>query len=164
MALVRSENSQTPVLLKFWNLTGRKINLMWVNYTGQYTKYQDLEPLESYDIKTYKTHPWLAFDAETCDRMHIDKQFVYYPKTWREFLVERGLSRRYREGIELRIVVPVTLPVYCLRHIALLKIRDILNKPEDVDLLELPEQLSNDLKKIIQVKINNIGQILTGNG
>lgn len=151
----RSRHSFQSVFVRFKNLTNRTVKVVWVNYTGQYIKYREIPPKQYMDVNTFKTHPWMAFDSNTADQMHIDKAFIYMPKTWQEYFAHRYLPHQIiRDGFMPRILVRITLPLYSLRHLALMTIRDNLLNPEDADGLELPQTLIEDIKKAVRHRNN----------
>lgn len=154
----RSVESLRQAYVRFFNKTGRPIELVWINYLGDYKKYRILMIDEYIDVNTYKTHPWLALDHRSKERLHIDKSFVYHPKTSREVLQERHPGVQIPENYELRVKSYITLPLYSLRYRALLTIRNCLQDPNAVDSLELPESLANELKAAIRYR-NNLQEV-----
>ncbi|RZC32659.1 VHL domain containing protein [Asbolus verrucosus] len=156
MEVVRSQNSNQRAFIRFLNLTERTVEVVWVNFTGAYVCYQLLEKGNFIDINTYKTHPWIAVDHGTKDRLHIDKEFVYYPKTAKEFFQNHCPNRELPSQFEARIRAVITIPLYSLRYTTLLSMRNFLRVPDDVDMLELPKELINDLKKVITQRNNQI--------
>ncbi|CAH1181039.1 unnamed protein product [Phyllotreta striolata] len=140
--------------VRFINKTDRVIEIVWLNYTGMYIRYKILKKDYFVDVNTFNTHPWVAFDYETKNRLHIDKEFVYHPKTSKEFFRQKYPNRTIPENYEARIRAYITLPIYSLRYTALLSIRNMLNSSEDASKLELPKPLVEDLKKVIQFRNN----------
>lgn len=60
---VRSQNSNAPVTVNFVNLSKIPLNIMWIDFNGEWKKYHTLAP-DSHKIqKTFGTHPWIAVDA-----------------------------------------------------------------------------------------------------
>ncbi|MFG1301054.1 hypothetical protein V5F49_14775 [Xanthobacter sp. V3C-3] len=60
---VRSQNSNAPVTVNFVNLSKIPLNIMWIDFNGQWKKYHTLAP-DSHKIQqTFGTHPWIAVDA-----------------------------------------------------------------------------------------------------
>lgn len=154
----RSLTSQQQAFVRFFNKTGRPVELIWINYLGEYTKYRILNKDDYVDINTFKTHPWLAIDHETKARLHIDKSFLYYPRTSREILEERRPGIQIPDNYELRVKSYITIPLYSLRFRALLEIKNCMQEPNDVDSLELPESLANELKAAIRYR-NNLREV-----
>ncbi|KAL3288426.1 hypothetical protein HHI36_002872 [Cryptolaemus montrouzieri] len=139
--------------VRFHNLTKRNVDIIWINFTGEYVCYMSLSSGEAININTFKNHPWIAFDHDTKDRMHLEKKFVYQPQTSKEYFEEHYPNHRFRDGTETRIVVKITLPVYSLRYCTLLFLKNYFNQPEDVDRLDLPGPLLDDLKKLLEIEI-----------
>lgn len=145
----RSLNSNLKCYVRFINMTNKSVELMWINFTGQYIRYRILEKSDYIDINTYKTHPWIAKDVLTKDILHIDGKFLFQPKTTREFIRERYPERHIPEHHEARVRAYITLPLYSLRYASLLTLRNYILKEEDVEELCLPKNLSDDLKKVV---------------
>lgn len=154
----RSIACQQHAYVRFFNKSGRSVELIWINYIGEYTKYRILNKDDYVDINTFKTHPWLAVDHLTKERLHIDKSFVYHPRTSREILEERRPGIQIPENYELRVKSYITLPLYSLKYRALLEIRNCIQEPNEVDSLGLPESLANELKAAIRYR-NNLREV-----
>lgn len=148
----RSITSRQQAYVRFFNKSGRQVELIWINYLGEYNKYRILNEFDYVDINTFKTHPWFALDHLTKERLHIDKSFVYHPRTSREILEERRPGIQIPENYELRVKSYITIPLYSLRYRSLLEIRNCMQEPSDVDSLELPESLANELKAAIRYR------------
>ncbi|CAG9813663.1 unnamed protein product [Phaedon cochleariae] len=146
---LHSLKSDEKAYIRFINKTDRTIELVWINFKGEYWRYQVLRKDEYLDVNTYKTHPWMALDQITKDRMHVDSKFLFLPKTSAEYLQERYPDKIVPEHYEMRMRVYVTLPMYSLKYAALLSIRNRLRNTEDADVLELPRELIEELKRTI---------------
>lgn len=146
---VRSQRSREGAFIRFFNFTERTVEIIWINFTGAYVSYQLLEKGRFVDINTYKGHPWIALDHTTRDRLHINKEFVFFPKTAKEWFQEKCPDRVLPPDFKARVRAVITIPVYSLRYTSLLVIRNHLRIPDDADQLELPMELKNDLKKNI---------------
>ncbi|XP_060518546.1 von Hippel-Lindau disease tumor suppressor-like [Cylas formicarius] len=146
----RALRSNKRCYVRFINSTERTVELTWINFSGQYVRYRILNKGNSVDINTYKTHPWIAKDILTKDVLHVDKNFIYLPKTTREYMRERYPGRSIPENHEARVRAHIMLPIYSLRYASLLCIRNHMLDPEDVDTLALPRNLSEELKRLIK--------------
>lgn len=135
----RSLNSLEKCYIRFVNLTNRTIDVIWIDYTGRYIQYKRLNPRVYLDIDTFKTHPWIAIDSNTKDRLHINGEVVYYPHGYQQ---------------NSRIMIMVTIPLYCLRYRALLKVRSFFKNPEEVERLDMPRVIVDDLKQSIEERNN----------
>ncbi|XP_044744941.1 protein Vhl [Coccinella septempunctata] len=151
---LRSQESETRCYIRFMNLTERRVNVVWVNFSGLFVSYTTLDRGQFVDVNTFKTHPWIAFDDKTQDRMHIDKKLVYHPQTFREHLAEKLPGYKYREGVESRIMIVISLPVHSLKYTVLLYLKNHLNDPLKVDQLDLPRLLADSLKDLIEERKN----------
>ena len=61
---IRSQNSARPVTIKFHNSTKGPIDIMWIDYQGEWKKYHTMAPEDLVQQKSFATHPWLAVDAK----------------------------------------------------------------------------------------------------
>lgn len=59
---VRSDNSAQKSALEFQNLSGRRVDIFWLDYNGQRKRYTTLNPGQNYTQSTFATHPWIAVD------------------------------------------------------------------------------------------------------
>ncbi|MEP9352916.1 hypothetical protein ABLE93_04870 [Xanthobacter sp. KR7-65] len=60
---IRSQNSNAPVQVNFVNLMKIPLNIMWIDYSGEWKKYHTLAPNSHKIQKTFGSHPWIAVDA-----------------------------------------------------------------------------------------------------
>lgn len=65
--------------VKFVNHTGRRVNLKWFDYDGQEVPFAFLESNNRLDVNTYVTHPWIAVDEQTNERMLLNFRKTYFP-------------------------------------------------------------------------------------
>ncbi|MFK8253495.1 VHL beta domain-containing protein [Ancylobacter terrae] len=61
---VRSQNSNRPLEISFFNASKVPLTIYWVDYDGSWKKYHTLAPNTHVEQKTFMTHPWLAVDAK----------------------------------------------------------------------------------------------------
>lgn len=154
---LRSENSRQEAYVRFINLTQRKVEVVWINFTGGYVRYETLDKGGFFDVNTYTRHPWIAIDHDTRDRLHINKDFIYYPQTVREYLLSKRPDLSLPENLPpKRIQAVITIPLYSLKYCSLLTVRNLIQNPDSVDDLELPKNLKSDLKRIIVQRNNQI--------
>lgn len=59
----RSQNSNVPVKVLFYNGTREPLDIVWVDFDGQWKTYHRLRPDSNVTQRTFATHPWLAVDA-----------------------------------------------------------------------------------------------------
>ena len=61
-----SLHSRTGTPVRFINHSRSRVKLFWLDYQGRQVLYSTLEPSNGhYDVDTYVTHPWIAFDEQT---------------------------------------------------------------------------------------------------
>ena len=59
----KSQNSNTPVTVTFYNKSGEYRGVMWADFKGKWVSYANLEPGQSYTVNTFATHPWVFTDG-----------------------------------------------------------------------------------------------------
>ncbi|KAK4884936.1 hypothetical protein RN001_001207 [Aquatica leii] len=150
---VRSLHSRNKICIRMVNLANRDVDIVWINFIGQYVKYGRLSNQSYIDVNTFETHPWIAVDSQRKDRLLLDKQFVYTPRSWRENFQNLHPDvpiESIPEHINLRILVKITVPVYSLRYRTLLEVRSCLKSTGDAESLDLPKEIVDDLKLVMQ--------------
>lgn len=141
---LRSLRSNEKCYIRFVNKTRRCIDLLWIDFTGQFVKYKILDRGQYVDINTYKTHPWVAVDSKN-DSMLLSRQFTYFPRTPVDMLRARPINQ-----VPLRTVVHITIPLYSLLYRCLLEVRNHLKSEEDIESLEITKRLKDDLRKMLR--------------
>ncbi|KAJ8934516.1 hypothetical protein NQ314_013299 [Rhamnusium bicolor] len=76
----------------------------------------------------------------------------------REYLQERFPNKEIPENFETRIRAYITLPMYSLKYRTLMEIRNYFQNTEDVEQLELPKPLVDDLKRTIEFRNSQLEQ------
>ena len=76
---LKSLNTRIVSPVKFINHTGRRINLRWFDYEGQEVPFATLESNNRLVVNTYVTHPWIAVDEKTNERMLLNSRKIYFP-------------------------------------------------------------------------------------
>ncbi|XP_017781685.1 PREDICTED: von Hippel-Lindau tumor suppressor homolog [Nicrophorus vespilloides] len=153
---IRSLRSDQKVYLRFINLTKCTIELVWVNFFGSYIRYKLLRRGEYVDVNTFTTHPWLALEIHTKDRMHICKQYIYMPRPTQEIMKLKSNLREPVVDREKRKICCITTPLYSLRFQSLLILRNYFKTPEEVSALDLPRSVTDDLRKAITIRNKQI--------
>jgi hypothetical protein len=59
---LKSANSGVPTYVRFVNAYGAKVDIYWIDYSGQAVLFGSLGPGQSYVQQTYSTHPWIIYD------------------------------------------------------------------------------------------------------
>lgn len=59
---VRSQNSNRPLNVTFFNASRTPLDIVWIGYDGAWKKYQTVGPNKVVKQKTFATHPWIAVD------------------------------------------------------------------------------------------------------
>jgi cytolysin (calcineurin-like family phosphatase) len=62
-ATARSERSDTPTVIHFFNRTGGELKLFWIDFEGRRSPYGTIKTAEPYHRPTYATHAWVVTDA-----------------------------------------------------------------------------------------------------
>ncbi|MFK7901398.1 MAG: hypothetical protein AB8B49_01010 [Nitratireductor sp.] len=72
-----SQSATTSVSVTFTNNSDGHRSVMWIGYDGVPKQFADLDPGQSYRIKTYPEHPWMFTDGPgNCIEMFIAKEGV----------------------------------------------------------------------------------------
>ena len=95
---------ETPV--RFVNRTGRQVNIKWINYSGEEVLEATIMSNNWQDFNTFMTHPWIAVDSETNERMLLNFSETYLPG---EPEVRR-MDYQHRRAYVVRAQVIITLP------------------------------------------------------
>lgn len=143
----RSQNNDKRSYVRFKNLTPKIIDVLWISFSGEFVRYKNLQPTEFVDINTYVTHPWISIDVKTRDRMLMNGEFIFMPPECNR-----------------RLLVLIQLPLYSLRYRSLMALRDLMEKEDDVDVLELPKELANDLKLMINRRNLRLDTLIVDRG
>jgi len=131
---------ESPV--RFVNRTGRQVNVIWINYQGEEVLQATLTKNSRLDLNTFMTHPWIAVDSHTNERMLLNLRETYLPG---EPEIRRMDFQR-RRAYAVRAQVSITLPVYRLEEYCVMTLRNIV-LPQNIDKLPLPRLI---LEKISQ--------------
>lgn len=77
---VKSIHSDRQVKATFTNASERNVDIYWVDFHGKLVRYfTNVEPGKKERIYTYVTHPWVARDCATGQRMYLSGRPVYVP-------------------------------------------------------------------------------------
>ena len=96
----------SPVL--FINHTGRRVNLKWFNYSGEEQLFATIESRTNNRLKmnTYVTHPWIAVDEETNERLLLNFKETFFPDEPVIRGVDYDTRRFYASRAEINITTP----------------------------------------------------------
>ncbi|CAK1590733.1 unnamed protein product [Parnassius mnemosyne] len=136
--LVRSTESIQRAYLRFTNKTSRQIDVWWRDFHGARRHYVRLDPGTYFDINTFITHPWEFTDVATKERYVINNKTIYRPP--------RNIG-----GMMYRTNWNITIGVRSLRRTALLFLALNLVDTCDVETLELPQVLTQELGQLIEI-------------
>ncbi|CAH3167272.1 unnamed protein product [Porites lobata] len=122
---------ESPV--RFINRTGREVHVIWINYEGKEVLKTTLLTNKKLDLNTFMTHPWIAVDAKTNERMLLNFRKTYLPG---EPEVRR-MDFENRKAYVARAQVLITLPVCKLEEYCVKTLKNIVS-PQDIHKLPLP--------------------------
>ncbi|KAK6633140.1 hypothetical protein RUM43_012884 [Polyplax serrata] len=148
MLPIRSVNYTESAYVQFQNKTNRKVDILWVNYVGDLKKYGTLQPHESVNVDTYKTHPWIFIDPETGVKMKVGASTIFYPISNAEVVQRLRLNTQRT----IRIPIPIRLPLFTLQQISLHSVFSMIKDINDIENLELPLILKQEILKFHQEK------------
>ena len=103
----RSLHSRIKSPIQFINCTGRRVNMIWMNYRGEQVLSTTLSVQSNVKVNTYVTHPWIAVDEDTSERLLLNFNDVFYPE---EPTIRRVLNVRSRQVLAVRKEVLITVP------------------------------------------------------
>lgn len=103
---VRSVDSHQVSLVRFQNRTGKRVNLIWIDYQGRHRIQLELETGQEINYNTYVTHPWRAEDTETKNILLLNFLETFYPPVPDVARVDL----RQRRALVRRLVVNITTP------------------------------------------------------
>lgn len=140
-----SATSRRQSFVRFVNKTNRRVDVIWINYEGQRTKYRTIGPDEFCDVNTYVSHPWVFRDSVTHAVLVASFQEVYHPQDWLQTLIAGGYRPTGQVIQPIRKVVNITLPMYTLKERCMDVIRKHLSRVEDINTLEIPRLLKEEI-------------------
>jgi hypothetical protein len=77
---VRSLQSRYKLKVSFTNTSERAVDLYWLDFRGNRVRYQqNFQPSRTVQMLTYVTHPWVAHDSVTGQKMLMSGQPVFTP-------------------------------------------------------------------------------------
>ena len=95
---------ESPV--RFINLTGRQVDVIWINYQGEEVLQATLKTNNRLDFNTFMTHPWIAVDPKTNERLLLNFEETYFPAQPEI----RRMDFQRRKAYAVRAKVNITLP------------------------------------------------------
>ena len=101
-----------------------------------------LKPKQVFVVDTFVTHPWICEDFHTGSYLLVNNNTVFYPFPPPVF---NQLDKN--KNIQ-KYVVQINLPLYSLKDLAQQQILRCVSSSENIDQLELPKILIQDLTKI----------------
>ena len=103
---LRSVHGMVESPVRFVNLTGRQVDVMWINYQGEEVLQANLKTNSRLDLNTFVTHPWIAVDSNTNERMLLNFRETYFPGQPEI----RRMDFQRRKAYAVRAQVNITLP------------------------------------------------------
>ncbi|EYB81353.1 hypothetical protein Y032_0386g440 [Ancylostoma ceylanicum] len=124
--IAEAVKGQKEVYVRFFNLTGTDVDVIWINEEGRGIRYGQLKKSQYLDINTYEGHPWIFRESGVGDLLigQPGRISVYFPK---------------RENINVisRVCVLITFPLMSLRDWAVRAVANLVEIAPDA-LLTLP--------------------------
>ena len=71
--VTRSGESDFKFCVRFVNSTLRTALLIWLDHSGREVRHRRMAPQTAHSIITYAKHPWIAEDADTGERLAVQK-------------------------------------------------------------------------------------------
>ena len=108
--VLKSQKSVHYSFVQFLNKTGKKTDVVWVNYHGIGELYRTLLPGQFLDINTFVGHPWVFFDSETGDQMVVQLKKVFQPVAWNS----DGEKTPVRKSVTITLPGKLQINSYCI--------------------------------------------------
>lgn len=152
---MKSVPSSSQARVRFVNRSNREAEIVWIDFEGHLLCYRKLLPEHFLDINTFIHHPWIAIDLKTKDNLHLNRKEVFVVEGFsREVMIGNEMKRVTQADI--RIPVYITLPLDSLKICAAKVVRDLIGNVKNIEHLELPAVLINDLKQLFEYKSKNM--------
>lgn len=154
--MLRSIESTEPAKFIAVNNTTKCIEIIWHNYYGIMERYGTLCPLQCLSIGTYKTHPWTFIDRITGEKMQVldpmgCRTFDYLPLS--------ALEVKKKYGRDVQLPVLIHSPMLTLSRLSLHAVLSCLKNINDIERLDLPNGLIEDLRTLHQDKQKLFAQV-----
>jgi hypothetical protein len=145
----RSLESRRRSFLRFYNMSPRAVDVIWLDFEGKEVPYTRLLRRQKWDVTTFVSHPWICRDSESRELMAVvprdeatslkkvftpgeSDSYPYPEKT-------RALVRQHQKHLL------ITLPLTSLRDHCFLVLLNQGLALRDVPHLGLPQTLQRDL-------------------
>ncbi|KAG8276574.1 hypothetical protein J6590_108815 [Homalodisca vitripennis] len=151
---LKSFPTEKKCSLRFVNLTGRNVDLLWINFDGKPEKYRTIHPEDHVSMITYISHTRTFENTETRDKRAVIN-LPYYPADWEKYDSEKIANLDIHEQISRdRIVLLIQTPMYSLSDSCVQVFRDSIKWRHNFDLLhqlrfELPKILYDELEMMV---------------
>lgn len=144
---LRSRTNKELSLVRFQNLTQRKVEVIWMSFEGVRVRYKTLEPQDYFDVNTYVGHPWIFQDAKTHEYLLVNSKDIFEPTPWyQDYLPELRAGRLQPKDIKpKRSIVNITSPLYSLKYCAINVLMHCVSSYDRLAELKLPLQLLEEL-------------------
>lgn len=132
---LKSIESSEPVRLVIKNNTRRFVDIYWIGYDSSLKRYKTIRAQDTFEVNTFKTHPWMFRDYRTGIIMHVDHKEILWP-------VQTGDQQCHQ--------VYIHLPVQSLKTISLWSLISQVRSISDINRMHIPSTLRNDLEVLFQ--------------
>ena len=128
--VTRSGESDFKFCVRFVNSTARTALLIWLDHSGREVRHRRMAPQTAHSIITYAKHPWIAEDADTGERLAVQKYNGVKSRRFEAVDFIQGIAEaktasysaaevsQFVEGKRL-ICAFITNPVDELKHLAI---------------------------------------------
>ena len=131
----RSGESDFKFCVRFVNSTARTALLIWLDHSGREVRHRRMAPQTAHSIITYAKHPWIAEDADTGERLAVQKYNGVKSRRFEAVDFIQGIAEaktasysaaevsQFVEGKRL-ICAFITNPVDELKHLAIRYVKE----------------------------------------
>lgn len=138
---LKSIESLEPIRLLIKNNTRRFVDVYWIGYDSSLKRYKTIRAQETWEINTFKSHPWMFRDYMTGIIMHVDHKEILWPK------VQNTIGPNEQQHCHR---VFIHLPLQSLKTIALWTLIPQIRCVSDINRMHIPTTLRNELEVLFQ--------------
>lgn len=137
---LKSIESLEPVRLLIKNNTRRFVDIYWIGYDSGLKRYKTIRAQETWEINTFKSHPWMFRDYMTGIIMHVDHKEILWPKVQNTGPNDEQQCHQ----------VFIHLPLQNLKTIALWSLISQVRSVSDINRMQIPTTLRNELELLFE--------------
>ncbi|KAJ6224042.1 hypothetical protein RDWZM_002587 [Blomia tropicalis] len=87
---IRSLESRHRCMFQVYNISDRSVDVIWVDYNGEESKYVTLKPRTTFVLNTFATHPWIFRDSIRKNFLKADISYMKKSDYVRNMMFDRA--------------------------------------------------------------------------